>query len=229
MRTRHAPTIGWLAHPVNALGLGTKTTGATNAYYTRDPGGQLLSDRTSAGTYNYLFDGLGSVVGLTNSSGTVAKSYSYDPYGAVTPGSGTVDNPWQYAGGYWDTSAGVEKFGQRYYDPAIARWTQPDPIDATGIQQGNRYLYVDGDPTNDTDPMGLSVASNAQDVVYCKNHPGACRSDMNRARRYKQTHWNGKSPSAAHAAVWCAAGAYAGGVGGCAVGAAASAVADATP
>jgi RHS repeat-associated protein len=140
----------------NAGGLGTKTTGATSAYYTRDPDGQLLSDRTTGGTYNYIFDGLGSIVALTNSSGTVSKTYSYDPYGTVTAGSGSVDNPWQYGGGYWDPAAGVEKFGQRYYDPSIARWTQPDPIDATGIQQGNRWIYAGCDPSNQTDPTGLS-------------------------------------------------------------------------
>lgn len=51
------------------------------------------------------------------------------------------------------------KFGERYYDPSIARWTQTDPIAATGIQQGNRYLYVGGDPINATDANGRSVCS----------------------------------------------------------------------
>jgi RHS repeat-associated protein len=138
----------------NALGLGTKTVGGVNAYYTRDPDGQLLSDRTTAGTYNYVFDGLGSVVALTNSSGTVAKTYSYDPYGTVTAGSGTVDNPWQYAAGYYDSATSTVKFGQRYYDPSIARWNQTDPIDAIGIRQGNRYLYAGDDPINFVDLSG---------------------------------------------------------------------------
>jgi RHS repeat-associated protein len=148
-------TDGTASLKYNALGLGTKTVSGSSAYYTRDPNGQLLSDRLSTGTYNYIFDGLGSVAALTNSSGTVTKTYNYDPYGTVTGGTGTLDNPWQYAGGYSDSSAGTVKFGERYYDPSIARWTQTDPIDATGIQQGNRYFYAGGNPVNATDPNGL--------------------------------------------------------------------------
>jgi RHS repeat-associated protein len=36
----------------------------------------------------------------------------------------------------------MDKFGERYYDPSNLRWSQPDPIDQTGIRQGNGYLYV---------------------------------------------------------------------------------------
>ena len=154
-------TDGTSSFKYNVLGLGTKTVSGVNAYYTRDSNGQLLSDRTSAGTYNYLFDGLGSVVALTDSTGAVAKRYSYDPYGAVTAGAGSVDNPWQYASGFYDSGPNTVKFGQRYYDPSIARWTQTDPIDAVGIQQGNRYLYVGNDPLNAVDPSGASAAGAA--------------------------------------------------------------------
>lgn len=52
-----------------------------------------LSHKTSAGglvglrqgdnRYYYIFDGLGSVVGLTDSSGTLINTYSYDPYGNI--------------------------------------------------------------------------------------------------------------------------------------------------
>jgi RHS repeat-associated protein len=162
-------TDGTASLKYNALGLGTKTVSGSSAYYTRDPNGQLLSDRLSTGTYNYIFDGLGSVAALTNSSGTVTKTYNYDPYGTVTGGTGTLDNPWQYAGGYSDSSAGTVKFGERYYDPSIARWTQTDPIDASGIQQGNRYLYAGNGPVNAVDSSGLStvgtVASCAEGVA----------------------------------------------------------------
>lgn len=35
---------------------------------------------------------------------------------------------WQYAGGYRDVNTGLYKFGERYYDPTLGRWTQQDPI-----------------------------------------------------------------------------------------------------
>ncbi|MEA2493589.1 MAG: hypothetical protein QOJ29_1500 [Thermoleophilaceae bacterium] len=145
---------GTTSFKYNTLGLGSKTVSGSSNYYTRDPNGQLLSDRTTNGTYNYVFDGLGSVVALTSSTGTVGKSYSYDPYGTVTAGAGSVDNPWQYASGYFDSGLNTVKFGQRYYDPGIARWTQLDPIDSVGIQQANRYSYVNNDPVNRIDPSG---------------------------------------------------------------------------
>jgi RHS repeat-associated protein len=147
-------TDGTASFKYNALGLGTKTVAGSSNYYTRDPGGQLLSDRTTSGTYNYLFDGLGSVAALTSSTGTVAKTYSYDPYGTVTAGTGSVDNPWQYASGFYDSGPNTVKFGQRYYDPTTARWTQTDPIDTIGIQQANRYTYASDEPSQQTDPAG---------------------------------------------------------------------------
>jgi hypothetical protein len=30
----------------------------------------------------------------------------------------------------------MDKFGQRFYDPANLRWSQPEPIDQFGIRQG---------------------------------------------------------------------------------------------
>jgi RHS repeat-associated protein len=225
-------TSGTSSFKYNALGLGTKTASGSSAYYTRDPGGQLLSDRTTAGTYNYLFDGLGSIVALTDSTGAVAKRYSYDPYGTVTAGTGSVDNPWQYASGYYDSGLNTVKFGQRYYDPTIARWTQTDPIDAVGIQQANRYLYVASDPLNATDPTGEDLSQTANQAVrgatYCNTHPASCRALQGRATTYKRQHWRGRTPSVTREALWCAAGSLAGPLG-CAAGAGASAGSDVLP
>lgn len=42
------------------------------------------------------------------------------------------------------------------YDPETGRWTNKDPIGFAG-QQGNVYVYVNGDPVNGVDPHGTVV------------------------------------------------------------------------
>ncbi|HEX6479634.1 MAG TPA: RHS repeat-associated core domain-containing protein [Ktedonobacteraceae bacterium] len=65
-----------------------------------------------------------------------------------------VANPWQYAGGYLESSAGPVKFGTRHYNPALGRWTQQDPVaDSLGNPDSlNWYLYAQDEPVNAVDP-----------------------------------------------------------------------------
>lgn len=140
----------------SVLGLGVAKTGTASTFYTRDNKGSLVGQRTPNGSFYYLFDGLGSVVGLTNASGTKVASYAYDPYGRQTSAEPSVANPWRFAGGYHDTQTDLTKFGTRYYDPAVGRWTQQDPVAGSIADPAtmNRYVYVGGDPVNRVDPSG---------------------------------------------------------------------------
>ncbi len=68
-------------------------------------------------------------------------------------------NPWRFGGSYGvytDAATGLVKIGQRYYDPGVGRWTQPDPkampFDSA---QANHYRYAGCNPVNYTDPTGL--------------------------------------------------------------------------
>lgn len=40
--------------------------------------------QSNAGTYFYFYDGLGSVVALLKSDGTMVEAYVYDVFGGVT-------------------------------------------------------------------------------------------------------------------------------------------------
>src|SRR6266568_2240991 len=139
-------------------GISSQTDSSGTTYYTRCScaKGTLVDERTPSGAYYYLFDGLGSIVGLTDSNGTLVSTYQYDPYGNLTSSTGSVANPWRFAGGYFDSSTGLYKFGTRYYNPGFGRWSQQDPVrgqlnDPTSL---NRYLYAGDDPVNFTDPSG---------------------------------------------------------------------------
>ena len=139
----------------NGMGVAEQTSGSSTYRFRRDPSGTLVGTKQPGGRYYYIQDALGSTVALTDSSGAVANSYKYDPYGSMVSSSGTVPNPFKYAGGH-DTGQGVYHFGARQYDPALARWTQLDPLnEAGGPIDGNPYVYADGDPVNFADPSGL--------------------------------------------------------------------------
>ncbi len=97
------------------------------------------------------------MVALTDPSGAVANRYAYDPYGnRIASGTtGSVGNPFQFAGGYRDTT-GFYKFGARYYDPNLGRWTQRDPVAGSISEPStlNRYSYAGNNPVNFVDSTG---------------------------------------------------------------------------
>ncbi len=118
-------------HLVNSWnGISSQTDSTGTTYYTRCScaKGTLVSERTPSGTYYYLFDVRGFIIGLTDSNGTLVAIYQYDPSGNLVSTTGSVDNPWRYASGYLDSSTGLYKFGARYYDATTGRWTQQDPL-----------------------------------------------------------------------------------------------------
>lgn len=139
--------------------MGQETTGGSTTTYIRDNQGTLISERTPSGTYYYLFDGLGSTVALTDSTGVVKNTYAYDPYGQVTASSGSVANPYRFGGAYgaYTDSSGLLKIGQRYYDPSLGRWTQQNLVAGTLFNPMtlNRYVYAACNPVNPIDPLSI--------------------------------------------------------------------------
>jgi RHS repeat-associated protein len=156
-------TDGTATQTNDLLGLNNET-GSPATYFTRDANGTILGERRGTASYYFLFDGLGSVVSVTDASGNVSDTFSYDPYGNITATTGTLYEPIRYAGGYDDTAttshAGLIKFGQRYYDPTTGRWTQTDPADTSlNLHGWNQYNYAGDDPINNVDPVGMSACS----------------------------------------------------------------------
>jgi RHS repeat-associated protein len=137
------------------LGLNRYTTGTSTTSMVRDPQGNLISMTNSAGTFYYTADALDSTIALTDSTQAKVATYTYDSWGKTT-GTGTQagNNRFQYIGEYKDAATALNKFGARYYDANIGRFTQPDPSN----QEANRYAYAVSDPINLSDPSGLYSA-----------------------------------------------------------------------
>jgi len=75
-------------------------------------------------------DGLGSVVNLTDSTGTVKLSYEYDAFGGITKEEGQVGwkkNKYTFTGKPYDTASGMYYFGARWYEPNVGRFITKDP------------------------------------------------------------------------------------------------------
>jgi RHS repeat-associated protein len=119
-----------------------------------------LSMTRAGQTYYYLYDHLGSVIGLTDGAGTLVASYRYDPWGNVIATGGSnpgLSNPFRFTGREWDAESGFYFLRTRYYDPAVGRFISAD---WAGINAGetNAYVYALNSPTNLTDPFGLTRA-----------------------------------------------------------------------
>ena len=126
-----------------------------NAQYTHGPNMDNPILRTTASTTQYYHqDGLGSIVAVTNNTGTPTGTARYDAWGNTRSSTGTIPQ-YGYTGREPDDT-GLIYYRARYYDPSIGRFTQRDPI---GLQGGiNPYAYVNNNPTNYTDPTGLLPA-----------------------------------------------------------------------
>ena len=104
------------------------------------------------GSEFYLADTLNSTVGLSDSAGSVATSYSYEPFGNASIQGAASTNPFQFTGREND-GTGLYYYRSRYYAPTLHRFIKEDPL---GFLAGdmNVYAYVFNNPIASSDPSG---------------------------------------------------------------------------
>jgi RHS repeat-associated protein len=122
----------------------------TNSYV-YGPGGVPLEQVDGTTALWLHHDQLGSTRMVTNSTGQVAATYAYSPYGSLSSSSGSVSTSLLFAGQYLDNETGLYYLRARYYDPATAQFLTRDP--AFGITH-NPYGYAGNSPANGGDPTG---------------------------------------------------------------------------
>jgi RHS repeat-associated protein len=86
---------------------------------------------------------------------------NYRPYGEKLVSVPTLPESKAYVGERIDEETGLMYLHARYYDPALARFTQADPSGATGGT--NEYAYALNSPIFLRDPMGLNPQENDLD------------------------------------------------------------------
>ena len=131
--------------------------------------GNTPTSFTQAGQKYYIVsDHLGSPRVITDSNGAVLKAYSFDAFGnrsTITDNNPTMEIPFGFAGGLYDTDTGLIRFGYRDYDSKTGRWTARDPIGLNG-GDGDVYAYVFNDPVQLLDPIGLLAANHHFTTSY---------------------------------------------------------------
>ena len=111
-----------------------------------------LRQTTGSATSYFLADHLGSSNGLTDSTGALTASSSYDSFG--NPSNSNFPSRYQFTGREYDAFSGLQFSRARFYDPKIGRFISEDPI---GFRGGdvNLYGYVRNQPYIYRDSMGL--------------------------------------------------------------------------
>lgn len=120
-----------------------------------------ISDGGGASTrLDYLhYDQLGSVIGLSNNTGTSAERRTYLAFGKTSYerqfDASLKEETKGFVGERYDADAGLQFLNARYYDPELALFIQPDWFEVTEPGVGeNRYAYSMNDPINNLDPKG---------------------------------------------------------------------------
>ena len=115
----------------------------------------------------FLTDHLGSTVALTDASGAITSSTSYDSFGNATS---SIPTSYRYTGREYDADIGLYYYRNRWYDPELGRFISEDPI---GFASGeiNLYTYVHNSPLMFFDPMGMQKSHNSRRKSKKKNAP----------------------------------------------------------
>ena len=121
----------------------------------------IMIDVVNGDYYFYHFDGLGSVVALSDENGDIVERYEYSAFGQtqiLSPSyeprvTSDYSNPYMFTGRRLDDETGLYYYRARYYSPELGRFMQPDPVGYIGGI--NLYTYCRNNPARFVDPFGL--------------------------------------------------------------------------
>ncbi len=103
-----------------------------------------------------ITDHLGSVRFIIKATdGQILQRMEYDSFGNVIYDSNEGFTPFGFAGSLYDPDNALIRFGARDYDQETGRWATKDSILFLSGSL-NVYTYLENDPLNFIDPLGLT-------------------------------------------------------------------------
>ena len=144
---------------------GTTGTGTTVQFVYDTQGKPFMLRLNGKTDYFYLYNGLGDITGLVDSSNQVVVRYQYNSWGKVTSSEDTSGvslatlNPFRYRKYVFDQETGLYCLGSRYYDPEVGRFVNADDFETLtyqmdSVQGKNLYQYCFNNPINMQDEDG---------------------------------------------------------------------------
>ena len=144
---------------------GTTGTGTTVQFIYDTQGKPFMLRLNGKTDYFYLYNGLGDITGLVDSSNQVVVRYQYNSWGKVTSTQDTSGvslatlNPFCYRKYIYDPETGLYCLGSRYYDPEVGRFVNADDTDVIfakpqELGSKNLYAYCDNNPVAREDYAG---------------------------------------------------------------------------
>ena len=169
--------------------VGTAGTGTTVQFVYDTQGKPFMLRLNGKTDYFYLYNGLGDITGLVDSSNQVVVRYQYNSWGKVTSTQDTSGvslatlNPFHYRKYVYDPETGLYCLGSRYYDPEVGRFVNADDTDVIfakpqELYHKNLYVYCDNNPVVRRDLQGyfwetlFDIVSLGTSVVEVCVNPG---------------------------------------------------------
>lgn len=148
----------------------------------------------------------GSIMAITNATGTVLEKRQYDAWGAILKVQDGANNTLNvltildrgYTGHEHLQSVSLIHMNGRLYDPKLHRFLQPDNFvqDPTNTQNYNRYGYVLNNPLKYIDPSGETTSPPTEDKPCPECAPNIFAAILNMLKDPANKDWLSKNLSA---------------------------------